>query len=196
MNLKSLLSNVEPTAKVAAAEPPKPTEKTAAAPSQALSSSLNAAISAIGTTKVASAPEAPSGAVAEVAKLAGSVIGMSKQADEQYMQHLADVFADRFVSRLGEHKAAADSLNAKTASEMGITAEEIALVKLSRENPAQFLADVQRGMEDGQRGSEKSAAETYQETYNGVVVGIHKTAAAHYAHGYEVADVVLREAAA
>lgn len=196
MNLQSLINGFDSSVKVASAEPApaaKPTEKVAAASSPALASAINDAISSIGTEKTA-AVATPAG---EVAKLAAEVLGLDKEADLKHSHSMGRAFADGFVAQLDVYKGASENLlgQAKVAAE-GVSADELALVKMARENPAQFIADVQRGYAETQELAEKQAAATYEETYNNLVRGIHKTASDHYVEGYAVADDVLRSLAA
>jgi hypothetical protein len=197
MNLQSILSGFDNKAKVASQEP-APTTKVAnatasAGQSSALSGAIADAMASVGQTKVAA-----NGATQpknDLLKIAEQTLGLDKEADIKHAEQMGSAFADGFVRRMTGYNEAAGNLEAvKQASEVAsVTAEDLAFLKMARENPEQFLAEVERGRAAGTSEAEKRAADVYAETYNDTVRAIHKTASDHYQHAYAVADVVLRK---
>lgn len=181
MNLEALIASkksaVAAQTKVASAAP------SANADSNTIKSAIADVLSNVGSTKTASA-ETPTN---KLASIAADVIASEKSAMDKEAMTYGAAIADGFVARLSDYEKVA---NEKLASE--VTAEDLELIKMARENPAEFLAQVQAGY-DSQFAQEKQAAEAaYTETYNNTVAAIHKTASEHYLAGVMALDAALQ----
>ncbi len=185
MSAKIATEAPAPTAKPAVVQ--APAEKTAGATSAldtALAETLRS-LPGMSTAKTASAqPET------ELNKLAAATIAEDRDAEEKHANVIGQAMAHGFLATLDQYGASAGALNKSASAD--ITAEEIALVKLSREDPQAFLEEVARGMNQG--GSDKAAEDAMiVDTHNRVVAGIHKLSTDHFMGGYTAMAQVLAE---
>lgn len=153
--LASILSKVA-TVKGSAAQPDNGQIKTASAQphvasGNAVDSAIEGVLSSIGTMKTAAAAESP---INTLTKMAEQVATIDHEAEVKHAQLVGRAMGAGFISELNDYsKAAADMTQQKLAAE-GVTEDDLALVKLAKENPAGFLQWLQENS-----GQDKTAAE-------------------------------------
>lgn len=189
MKLSGVISSLNQNSKVAGAAPEaKPpvqqpaSEKTAGAAS-ALDAAVADALRTItgSTGKTASDKGSATGPEGQLESMAAKVASAGASDLDDMADRIGLKMSHGFVRGLNQAGEAAGALN-KVASQE-ITAEEIALVKMARENPEAFLNDVREGYMAGM--AEKQAASEK------VVEAIHKIASDHYLGGYTAMSQVL-----
>jgi hypothetical protein len=186
MKLDSFIKNLGQTKVASAAAPPTKTAAETAAPAPAVTSAIRAALATIEQSKTASAPNSVEG---DLKKIASETLAVEKTAEERHAHRLGEVMADGFASRLETYRAASEDLLSKQAAVVeggAVSAEELALVKMARENPEAFLAEVQKGFQETMDQTKEAAERTYAENFDETVRTIHKKAADHYLAGYSI----------
>ena len=202
MNLGSVIGMLGNT--TAPVPAPAGSEKTASTNPAATSDAVDrASLAALEALRPASektagvAGAAPAPAVTPVDALrqhAEKVAGLEKSAELAFADQLGTTFADAAIRRIGEHTKAAETLlGIKTASD--VTADEIAMIKMARENPRAFLAEVERGYLDGVARQKTARDASYDRDFLEATRGIHNVACRHYLHGYEKTASLVKAAA-
>lgn len=186
MNLDQMLNNIQTT--IAPVAPITKTASASASPA-ALDAAVSAALQSVGQAKTASAPTPTP--TSDLEKMAAQEVEMDKQAEINHAYTLGVAMSDGFEAGRRQHEAAA----VKVASE-GVTAEDLQLIKLARENPQAFLAEVQRGFSDTVGQAKVAEDAEYVDVYNRTVAGIHKLASEHWGVGYATTCEVLKDLAA
>jgi hypothetical protein len=126
-------------------------------------------------------------------KLAAELAAQDMESSLKTAQLYGAAIADGFMSQLGMYEKVAESLaeqqSEKIAKEALFDPELVALVKEAQINPRAFLARVQREAEyeDSllKEAEEQEAAELEQL--------IQIKAAEHYAHGYEIGQLLVSD---
>ena len=150
--------------------------KTASSRGSSVDAAINEALSE--TTKTAS-HHSP---MADLEKMASDVSLANRQDEIGHVRKLANVFADSVVERLALHEQAASQVLEEKVAHMGITADEIAAVRMLRQDPG--MLGKYASAEEIEAGQIKEAAEIWDETVAETVRGIHKSAAWHWKVGY------------
>lgn len=132
--------------------------KTAAAQPAGVDSMLDRILDGVGSEKTAAAqPTGAPGAdpITALTKMAAEVAS-SQDASAIKLAHVQGrAFGAGIIAELNDYKVAADRVEAEKTA--GLTDEDLALLKLAKENPSEFLARVQAWAQQG--GSDKTASE-------------------------------------
>lgn len=169
-------------------------------------SAIESVLATMGTQKTASSEESP---VNTLVKLAEQTAAIDKEAEVKHAQLVGRAMASGFVSELNDYsKAAAEMTQQKLASE-GVTEEDLALIKLARENPDEFLRLVQQNAGQDKLAAdqlatlEKFAAEdpkafeaAVKEGFDATTEQLTKQAQAEYEEGYNDAVREIHKKAA
>lgn len=176
LSLADILNKTNGTTKTASAAP--------SAAKSTVSETLKAAVEAVNapaTTKNASSP-----VLSELEQLAVKTAEQNKVATEAYVGTLGSAFFHGVVKEAASYEAAAMKLAADKAAELAVTAEELEMVRLARENPSAFIEKVAEAAQDGEATRTKEAQELYEREWREGQTIIHKAASAHYENAYDV----------
>lgn len=203
MNLQELIKSINTTAAPLNGAPATKTASASAdgADKSALDAAMGAALQALSTPKTAAEKETATPAatpVSDLKKIAEEQVEHNKQAELQHAYLTGMAMADGFVQGLNQYKEAAEKVaETQTLNTLpdGITAEDVELIKMAKEDPASFLQLVQQGYGDQIETVKQSSEQVYEEVYNQTVQGIHKVATEHYLAGYSAAQSVIQELA-
>lgn len=187
MELNSVISNLNHTLTMGAAQREKTAQVSPAQGPSKVDAALASAYAAVGQEKTASAAPTP---VSDLVKLAEEVRANDEKSEEQHTFKLGRAFGAGFVHELNDSDEIAKGLLAKQASD--VSDEDRALIKMAREEPAKFLSEVQRGYVDGLTQTKEGQEMLYKHSFDETIDGIHKAASAHYIDGYKSADALIR----
>jgi hypothetical protein len=154
----------------------------------AMDAMVTQTIQSVRSVKTASAATPAQPEPSEVAKLAAETLAADKTAQLMHHSLAGQAMAHGFMQTLTQYGSAADGLATKTASEMGVTAEDLQLLKVAKEDPERFLAWVYEGAQVKQASDQQ----TYDATAQATLEGIHKLASDHFVAGYLAADEALK----
>lgn len=174
------IMNKSNTVKTASAAP--------APKSSTVNDALKAAVEAVGTSKTASAA---SPVLSDLEQLATKTAAQNKTADEAYMNVMGAAFFHGCVTEAANYEAAAVKLASDKAAELAITADEIAMVRLARENPSDFIEKVAAAAQGAEAERIKEAEELYRREWQEGEALIHKAASAQYVDGYRTMTELL-----
>lgn len=193
MKLGSVIGNLNATN---LAQPAAPAVKTAGDASPGNDPVERASIAALnalrpGGEKTASAQgAAPANPVDALRAQAEKLASIDKVAEVAFSRQLGAEFGDAFLQRIAQSEMASSSLLGLDKTASNISPDELALVKMARENPGQFLAEVERGYRDG---IERQKTASYDEDFLKATRGIHHVASNHYVHGYQKTAALIEQ---
>lgn len=121
---------------------------------------------------------------------AEKLASIDKVAEVAFSRQLGAEFGDAFLQRIAQSEMASSSLLGLDKTASNISPDELALVKMARENPGQFLAEVERGYRDG---IERQKTASYDEDFLKATRGIHHVASNHYVHGYQKTAALIEQ---
>lgn len=163
------------------------TASAAPAPKSTVADALKAAVEGVsGSTKTASSP-----VMSDLEQLATKTAEQNKVATEAYVGTLGTAFFHGVVKEAAAYEAAAMKLASDKAAEMAVTAEELEMVRLARENPSAFIEKVAEAAQGSEAVRTKEAQELYEREWREGEALIHKAASAQYENAYRVTTEAL-----
>ncbi len=174
--------------KTAAAKPENKPATQPASEKTAMDAMVAQTVASVRAVKTASASPTVQPASSDVAKIASETVAADKTAQLTQSSLMGQAMAHGFMQTLTQYGSASDGLAAKTASDMGVTAEDLQLLKVAKEDPERFLAWVYEGAQTKQAADQAD----YDATAQATLEGIHKLSSDHYVAGYLAADEALK----